>query len=219
MSTPGSDDEKKASDEISADELADLFGKENAKTPAEKSAAPEKKEEKMEDFISADELEAIGQLTKSSAQPSAQPQTPTPTQPQAQTPSQDEIDKLLGKTTTSAPTPPPPSVTDIPPQNTPTYLPPNFAGLSPQTQNNAEYDNGIELLMDVPLTVSVELGRITMTLQQILSVGRGTIIELERLAGEPVDILVNDKLIGHGEVVVVDEYFGVKITDLIDSKG
>ncbi len=214
MSTPGSDDEKKASDEISADELADLFGKENAKAPDEIPVAPAKKEDKMEDFISADELEAIGQLTKPSALPPPSPPKPQPQQPQAQaqTPSQEEIDKLLGNTKS-------PSPTENPSSSTPAYLPPNFAGLSPQTKNSAEYDNGIELLMDVPLTVSVELGRITMTLQQILSVGRGTIIELERLAGEPVDILVNDKLIGHGEVVVVDEYFGVKITDLIESKG
>ena len=80
-------------------------------------------------------------------------------------------------------------------------------------------DTSMSLLMDVPLRVSVELGRISMTLQQVLELGRGSIIELERLAGEPVDILVNEKLIGRGEVVVVDEYFGVKITELIEPKG
>jgi flagellar motor switch protein FliN/FliY len=86
-------------------------------------------------------------------------------------------------------------------------------------QDDVAPDAGISLLMDVPLRVSIELGRISMTLQQVLGLGRGSIIELERLAGEPVDILVNDKLIGRGEVVVIDEYFGVKITELIEPKG
>ncbi len=86
-------------------------------------------------------------------------------------------------------------------------------------QDEVAADAGIGLLLDVPLRVSIELGRISMTLQEVLSLGRGSIIELERLAGEPVDILVNDKLIGRGEVVVIDEYFGVKITELIDPKG
>lgn len=80
-------------------------------------------------------------------------------------------------------------------------------------------DNGLGLLLDVPLRVSIELGRVSMTLQQVLALGRGSIVELDRLAGEPVDILVNDKPIGRGEVVVVDEYFGVKITELIEPKG
>jgi flagellar motor switch protein FliN/FliY len=86
-------------------------------------------------------------------------------------------------------------------------------------QDDVAADAGIGLLMDVPLRVSIELGRISMTLQEVLSLGRGSIVELERLAGEPVDILVNDKIIGRGEVVVIDEYFGVKITELIDPKG
>lgn len=85
--------------------------------------------------------------------------------------------------------------------------------------NHGALDAGLGLLMDVPLRVSIELGRVSMTLQQVLALGRGAIVELERLAGEPVDILVNDTCIGRGEVVVIDEYFGVKITELIEPKG
>jgi flagellar motor switch protein FliN/FliY len=75
---------------------------------------------------------------------------------------------------------------------------------------------GMDLLMNVALPVSVELGRATMTIQEVLGIYEGSVIELERLAGEPVDILVSGKLLGKGEVVVVDDKFGVRITELIN---
>jgi flagellar motor switch protein FliN/FliY len=74
----------------------------------------------------------------------------------------------------------------------------------------------IHLIMDVPLQVTVELGRTNKPIRDILEFGPGSIIELEKLAGEPVDILVNGKNIAKGEVVVIDESFGVRITDIID---
>lgn len=73
----------------------------------------------------------------------------------------------------------------------------------------------ISLLMDVPLQITVELGRTTKTIKEILEFGQGTIIELDKLSGEPVDILVNGKNIAKGEVVVIDESFGVRITDIV----
>ncbi len=73
----------------------------------------------------------------------------------------------------------------------------------------------IELLLDVPLTLSVELGRTQMLMKDILALGEGSIIELDKLAGEPVDVLVNGRLIAKGEVVVIDENFGVRITDIV----
>jgi len=73
----------------------------------------------------------------------------------------------------------------------------------------------INLLMDVPLQITVELGRTTKKIKEILEFGQGTIIELDKLSGEPVDILVNGKNIAKGEVVVIDESFGVRITDII----
>jgi flagellar motor switch protein FliN/FliY len=75
--------------------------------------------------------------------------------------------------------------------------------------------NNIELLMDVPLQVAVELGRTTKKIREILEFGQGSIIELDKLAGEPVDIMVNGKAIAKGEVVVIDESFGVRITDIL----
>ena len=70
--------------------------------------------------------------------------------------------------------------------------------------------------MDVSLQVTVELGRTSKLIRDILEFGTGTIIELDKLAGEPVDILVNNKVIAKGEVVVIDESFGVRLTEIIE---
>ncbi|MDY6967366.1 MAG: flagellar motor switch protein FliN [Spirochaetota bacterium] len=73
----------------------------------------------------------------------------------------------------------------------------------------------ISLLLDVPMTLTVELGRTRQLVKDILGLGEGSIIELDKLAGEPVDLLVNGKLIAKGEVVVIDENFGVRVTDIV----
>lgn len=73
----------------------------------------------------------------------------------------------------------------------------------------------IEVLMGVPLRVTAELGTCKMSVSEVLKLGTGSIVELERLAGGPVDLLVNNKLIARGEVVAVDENFGVRVTELI----
>ena len=94
--------------------------------------------------------------------------------------------------------------------------PAEFQQLKP-TDESGEKDN-VKRLMDVSLTLSVELGRKKMQIREILDLGPGKIIELDKLAGEPVDLLVNGKMLARGEVVVVDENFGVRITDLISPK-
>jgi flagellar motor switch protein FliN/FliY len=76
----------------------------------------------------------------------------------------------------------------------------------------------MDLLMDVPLQVTVELGRAQMTIKDILNLGEGSVVELDKLAGEPVDVLVNGQLVAKGEVVVIDENFGIKIADLVREK-
>ncbi|MDN5293742.1 MAG: flagellar motor switch protein FliN [Eubacteriales bacterium] len=73
----------------------------------------------------------------------------------------------------------------------------------------------IDLILDVPLQVTVELGRTKKTIKEILALGPGSVIELDKLAGEPVDLLVNGKLLAKGEVVVIDENFGIRVTDII----
>lgn len=75
----------------------------------------------------------------------------------------------------------------------------------------------IEMLLDVPLTVTIELGRTEMTLKQALDLQQGSVVELNRLAGDPIDIFVNERLIAKGEVVVVDDKFAVRVTELFSN--
>jgi len=76
----------------------------------------------------------------------------------------------------------------------------------------------ISMLYDLTLPVSIELGRTTMTIQDVLRLGRGSVIQLERLAGEPIDIFVGDRRFAEGEVVVLGEQFGVRITRILSAK-
>ena len=73
----------------------------------------------------------------------------------------------------------------------------------------------INLIMDVPLEVTVELGRTTKSIKEILEFAPGTIIELDKIAGEPIDVLVNGKYVAKGEVVVIEESFGIRVTEII----
>ncbi|MCL4370434.1 MAG: flagellar motor switch protein FliN [Chloroflexi bacterium] len=86
----------------------------------------------------------------------------------------------------------------------------SFDDLGGQKQSNA-----IDLLLDVPLRISVVLGKTSMTIRDVLGLGQGSVVELDKMAGEPVDIVANEKLIARGEVVVVDENFGVRVTDIV----
>lgn len=88
-----------------------------------------------------------------------------------------------------------------------------FSGLSGETAQ-AEPRN-IELILDIPVDVSVELGRTKMLIQDLLKLGQGSIIELGKMAGETLDVLVNDRLIARGEVVVVEEKYGIRLTEII----
>lgn len=92
--------------------------------------------------------------------------------------------------------------------------PARFAPLTP-SQESGQPLKDLEFLVDVDLEVSVELGRAEMSLRDVLGLGPGVVIELNKLAGEPVDILVNGKLVGRGEVVVIEEMFGVRVTEII----
>ena len=76
-------------------------------------------------------------------------------------------------------------------------------------------DRNLNLIMDIPLKVTVELGRTKMPVSELLNLTQGSVIELAKLAGEPMEVLVNDKLIARGEAVVVNEKFGVRLTDII----
>ncbi|WP_310829085.1 flagellar motor switch phosphatase FliY [Paenibacillus pedocola] len=101
-----------------------------------------------------------------------------------------------------------------PPNRNVNVQPVQFANLSAGAFGNID-ENNLNLLMDIPLRVTVELGRTQKQIKDILEMSQGSIIELDKLAGEPVDILVNNKLIAKGEVVVIDENFGVRVTDIV----
>lgn len=92
--------------------------------------------------------------------------------------------------------------------------PVQFSALPQGGYTNVDETN-LNLLLDIPLKVTVELGRTNKEIKEILELSQGSIIELDKLAGEPVDILVNNKLIAKGEVVVIDENFGVRVTDIV----
>lgn len=79
----------------------------------------------------------------------------------------------------------------------------------------AGHQNPLDLVMDVEVRVSVELGRATLQVRDILELGPGSVVELDKLAGEPVEVLVNNKPYARGEVVVVDDYFGVRVSELL----
>lgn len=96
-----------------------------------------------------------------------------------------------------------------------TVNPVEFQTFESEPMSTQSYN--IDLIMDVPLKVTVELGRTIKTIKEILDFAPGTIVELDKISGEPVDILVNGKFIAKGEVVVIDENFGVRITDIINS--
>jgi len=127
----------------------------------------------------------------------------------------------------AAPQPPPAYAASPPPQPqyapTPQYAPPpvnaapvQFTSFNP-TDIMQQKEN-IEIIMDVPLEVTVELGRTSKRIKEILEFAPGSIIELDKLAGEPIDILVNGKFVAKGEVVVIDENFGIRITNIINAE-
>lgn len=87
--------------------------------------------------------------------------------------------------------------------------------MSTEAPENEVSTRRLDLLLDVPLDVTVELGRNRMTIQDLLALSPGAVVELDKIAGEPLDIVVNDRLIARGEAVVVNDKFGIRITDII----
>ena len=76
-------------------------------------------------------------------------------------------------------------------------------------------DINLEMILDVPVTISMEIGHAKISIRNLLQLNQGSVVELDRLAGEPMDVLVNGTLIAHGEVVVVNDKFGIRLTDVV----
>jgi len=111
------------------------------------------------------------------------------------------------------PAPPETEGTETPAPEAPTVRPIEFDPLA--RRDGAGEQAGIDLLLDVNLPITVELGRTEIEVKEILAFGPGSIIELDKLANEPVDLLVNGVLVARGEVVVVDDNFGIRLTALV----
>ncbi|NNE64792.1 MAG: flagellar motor switch protein FliN [Gammaproteobacteria bacterium] len=73
----------------------------------------------------------------------------------------------------------------------------------------------LDVILDIPITIAMEIGRTRLSIRNLLQLNQGSVVELDRLAGEPMDVLVNGTLVAHGEVVVVNEKFGIRLTDVI----
>jgi flagellar motor switch protein FliN/FliY len=84
-----------------------------------------------------------------------------------------------------------------------------------QDSGKSSVQRGLDFILDIPLQITVELGRAQMLINDLLQLGQGSVVELSKLAGEPMEVLVNQKLIARGEVVVVNEKFGIRLTDII----
>ncbi len=115
--------------------------------------------------------------------------------------SQDDIDALMNQGS-SAPSSP--------------RAPMEEFGSVPKASGPVSLDGpNLDVILDIPVSISMEVGNTDITIRNLLQLNQGSVIELDRLAGEPLDVLVNGTLIAHGEVVVVNEKFGIRLTDVI----
>ncbi|UVE16365.1 flagellar motor switch protein FliN [Pseudomonas sp. LS44] len=119
--------------------------------------------------------------------------------------SQDDIDAMFA--TPAAATPAKPAAPLAPMEE---------FGSSPKNNQMVSLDGpNLDVILDIPVSISMEVGNTEITIRNLLQLNQGSVIELDRLAGEPLDVLVNGTLIAHGEVVVVNEKFGIRLTDVI----
>ncbi len=92
------------------------------------------------------------------------------------------------------------------------FAPPSFDAAAASARTN---DVNLDVILDVPVTLSMEVGRARIPIRNLLQLNQGSVVELERAAGEPLDVYANGTLIAHGEVVVINEKFGIRLTDVV----
>jgi len=162
----------------------------------------------------ADEVHAVvaGKKEKEQPAPSAQSQQQPKQAPQQQSQAIPQQQQSFGGGGEPAP-----SFGNVYDQSSVDVRPAEFVPLTQKTLSG--FGSKIDLVADIPVRVTVELGRTRKNIADILNMTPGSVIELDKMAGEPVDVLVNSKLIAKGEVVVIDENFGVRITEIVSSAG
>lgn len=119
--------------------------------------------------------------------------------------SQDDIDALMNQAPSAAPSAP----------STPRAPMEEFGAGTPLIPSAGLEGPNLDVILDIPVTISMEVGSTEISIRNLLQLNQGSVVELDRLAGEPLDVLVNGTLIAHGEVVVVNEKFGIRLTDVI----
>ena len=95
------------------------------------------------------------------------------------------------------------------------YQPATFSDTGGAAGAAGSAGNNLDVILDIPVMLSMEIGRTSITIQELLQLARGSVVELDRMAGEPLDVLVNGTLVARGEVVVVNDKFGVRLSDVI----
>jgi flagellar motor switch protein FliN/FliY len=95
------------------------------------------------------------------------------------------------------------------------YSAAEFQDLQEDVTNQLPMDEKLDVILEIPVSLSMEIGRTNISIRNLLQLNQGSVVELDRLAGEPMDVMVNGTLIAHGEVVVVNEKFGIRLTDVI----
>jgi len=93
--------------------------------------------------------------------------------------------------------------------------PVSMESLKDDSRPREDGDVNLDVILDIPVTIAMEIGRTKINIRNLLQLNQGSVVELDRLAGEPLDVLVNGTLIAHGEVVVVNEKYGIRLTDVI----
>ncbi len=119
----------------------------------------------------------------------------------------DELDKVLAQATSQ---PAPQGEPEPPPEEAKPF---DFQNVKPADAK--EQERNIQMLMDVDMSLRVELGRRKLNIEEILRLGQGSVVELDKLAGDPLDILVNDRLVAHGEVLVLNDNFCIRVTSIV----
>ncbi len=195
---------------ISPEELENIVGGDSAQSPTPEPPAAETGGGDDAPLSQDDINRLLAEQTGGGAAPS----TPAPS-PVATQITPEELSKITGAQPISPATvSPAPAPSPAPQSSGVTARPAQFAPLQPAANNGVDGGN-LDLLLGVNLRVTVELGRTRMSIEEILKLGPGSVVELDKLAGEPVDVLINDRLIARGEVVVIDDRFGVRITDVV----
>jgi len=97
------------------------------------------------------------------------------------------------------------------------YARAQFQDLQKEPVATAGAEANLDVILDIPVTISMEIGHTKISIRNLLQLNQGSVVELDRLAGEPMDVLVNNCLVAHGEVVVVNEKFGIRLTDIVSA--